>query len=295
MRNRFRNMMVGGATVVVGCWLTAVLMSGQAPPSAAGVQFPTGYKAPRAADGRPDLSGIYQALTTANIDIQDHEAQPGPHPELLGAYGGFPAGQGIVEGGEIPYRPDALAKKKQNVEKRMVASIPGEPDTVLSGDPELKCFMPGVPRMMYMPYAIHVFQTPGFVLMTSEFNNASRIVRMNWKEEAPIDSFMGWSRGHWEGETLVVDVTGFRDDNWFDRAGNHHSDALHVIERYTALSPYHLQYEATMEDPKVFTRPWKTSFPMYRRMEKNVQLMEYKCVPFVEELIYGRLVKKQSR
>lgn len=178
MRIRCRDVVIGGVTVVAGFWLTAMSMSGQAPAPPGSVQFPQTYKAPRAADRHPDLSGIYQAFTTANVDLQDHEAQPGPHPELLGAYGGFPAGQGIVEGGEIPYRPDALARKKEHFDKRMVASIPGGPDPAPYGDPELKCFMPGVPRMMYMPYPIHIFQTPGFVLITSEFNNASRIVRM---------------------------------------------------------------------------------------------------------------------
>ena len=100
---------------------------------------------------------------------------------------------------------------------------------------------------------------------------------------------MGWSRGRWEGDTLVVDVTDFNDQTWFDRAGNFHSDALHVVERYTAVSPYHLMYEVTIEDPKVFTRPWKMRMPLYRRFENDKQILEYKCVEFVEEQMYGHL------
>jgi hypothetical protein len=154
--------------------------------------------------------------------------------------------------------------------------------------------MPGVPRANYMPYPFQIVQSPQYILMSYEFASASRTIRMNSKEEAPVDSWMGWSRGHWEGETLVVDVTGFNDQTWFDRAGNYHSDALHVVERYTATSPNTLRYDVTLEDPKVFTRPWKMSMPLYRRMEKNAQLLEYKCVEFVEELLYGHLRKKPS-
>ena len=150
---------------------------------------------------------------------------------------------------------------------------------------------------MYMPYPLHIVQTPDTVLITHEFNGTSRIVRMDWEEESPVDNtfFMGWSRGRWEGETLVIDVTGLNDKNWFDRAGNFHSDAVHVVERLTAASPYHLVYEATIEDPKVFTRPWTIRFPLYRRMEGNIQLMEFKCQPFVEELVYGRYTKTSTR
>ena len=131
--------------------------------------------------------------------------------------------------------------------------------------------------------------------MAYEFASATRIVRMNWKQEAPTDSWMGWSRGRWEGDTLVVDVTGLREETWFDRAGDFHSDKLHVVERYTPMSPYHMMYEATIEDPKVFTRPWAISFPLYRRMEKNLQLLEFKCVPFTEELLYGKFRKPGAK
>jgi hypothetical protein len=144
-----------------------------------------------------------------------------------------------------------------------------------------------------MPYPFQIIQTPTHILMAYEYANASRTIYMTETEEAPNAFWMGWSRARWEGETLVVDVTGFNDQTWFDRAGNHHSDALRVVERYTRLGPDHLMYEATIEDPKTFTRPWKMSMPLYRRIEPNAQLGEYICVEFAEELMYGHL-RKQS-
>jgi hypothetical protein len=151
--------------------------------------------------------------------------------------------------------------------------------------------MPGVPRATYMPFPFQIVQTPKSILIAYEFASATRVIYMDSTEKSPADTWMGWSRGHWEGETLVVDATDFTDATWFDRAGDFHSDALHVVERYTATTPYHIQYEATIEDPKVFTRPWKISMPLYRRTDKNVQLMEFKCVEFAEPLIFRTLVR----
>jgi hypothetical protein len=244
-------------------------------------QTKTTYKAPRTADGRPDLNGIWQANNTAHWDLQDHSARQGP-VIALGAAFSIPAGQGVVEGNEIPYQPAALAKKKENQENW------------LKLDPEIKCYMPGIPRATYMPYPFQIVQTPTTILMAYEFASASRIIRMNSKEEAPVDSWMGWATGRWDGESLVVDVSGFNDQTWFDRAGNFHSEALKVTERYTPTSQDTLLYEATMEDPKVFTRPWKISMPLYRRVERNAQLLEYKCVEFVEELMYGHLRRRDK-
>ena len=247
----------------------------------------------RMADGRPNLNGIWQALVPANVNLEDHEAQAGPYTELMGAYSGEPAGQSVVEGGVIPYRPDALARRKQNFENRMKADLTRDDTWHDLGDPEMKCYMPGVPRATYQGFPFQIVQgSQDFLLMTYEFASATRIVRMNWKDEAPGDFWMGWSRGRWEGDTLVIDVTGQRKETWFDRAGNYHSEALRVTERYTLVSPYHLMYEATIDDPQTYTRPWKISFPLYRRMEKNVQLLEYKCQPFAEELLYGRFRRK---
>ena len=287
MRDRFFGVpsVVGFAAAVAIFGLAAVSDAGQGP-----AQFPS-YRAPRTADGHPDLNGVWQAFTTANWDIQDHEAQAGPHTELMGAYSAEPAGQGIVVGNEIPYQPWALAKKKENFAKRLTADLSRDDTWHETGDPEFKCYMPGVPRATYMPFPFQIVQGPGDILIAYEYASTTRTIRMNFNGEAPVDAWMGWSRGRWEGDTLVVDVTGLRAETWFDRTGNFHSDALHVVERYTPLSPYHLQYEATIEDPKVFTKPWKMSLTLYRRMEKNVQLLEFKCVPFTEDLLFGPFSK----
>ena len=237
------------------------------------------YKAPRAADGHPDLNGIWQAFTTANWDLQDHSQQPGTMWET-GSVGAEPPGQGVVEGGEIPYQPAALAKKKANFEKRR------------TDDPEAKCYMPGVPRANYMPYPFQMVQSPQGILFVYEFASANRFVNMGKPQEAGSDTWMGTNNGHWDGETLVVDVTGLNGLAWLDRAGDFTSDQLHVVERYTRVDPYHINYEATIEDPKTFTRPWKISMPLYRRVEKNAQLLDFKCVEFSEELLYGQFKKK---
>jgi hypothetical protein len=239
------------------------------------------YTAPRTADGKPDLSGIWQAVNTAEWDIQAHDAKAGPLV-VLGAVGGFPAGLGVVEDGPLPYRPEALARKREN-EANWLAL-----------DPVVKCFLPGLPRATYMPFPFQIVQSPQHVSFTYEFAFASRVVNIGMKSEAPVDSWMGWSSGSWDGDTLVVDVTGMVEDTWFDRAGDYHSDALHLTERYTPTSPNTLLYEVTVDDPKVYTRPWKMSMPLYRRMEKNMQLLEYNCVPYVEELMYGHLRKVRT-
>ena len=262
------------ASVGVGVLLKGSPVAGQGQPAA--------YKARRTADGKPNLNGIWQANTTANFDLQAHAAKPSP-VLAFGAAGAIPAGLGVVEGNEIPYKPEALAKKKANA------------DTWLTSDPEIKCFMPGVPRATYMPFPFQIVQTPTAVLLAYEFASATRVISMTGPVDTPVDSWMGYSAGRWEGETLVVDVKGFNDQTWFDRAGNYHSEALHVVERYTPTSADALLYEATIEDPKVFTRPWKISLPLYRRLEKNAQLLEFKCVEFVEELMYGHLRKQPSK
>ena len=240
------------------------------------------YKAPRTPDGKPDLNGIWQAMNTAHWDLEGHAAQAGPVAALGAAYA-VPPGLSVIEGGSIPYLPAAAAKRKENFEKR------------LAEDPEIKCYMPGVPRAAYMPYPFQIFQSSTSILMTYEFANAVRTIYMDNPGESPVDSWMGWSAGRWEGDTLVVDVTGFNDQTWFDRAGNFHSDALHVIERYTPTSLNTLNYEAVIEDPKVFSRPWKIGMPLYRHVEANAQLLEYKCVEFAEPVIWGPLRKKPSQ
>jgi hypothetical protein len=163
----------------------------------------------------------------------------------------------------------------------------------LTADPENKCFLPGVPRATYMPFPFQIVQTSSRILIPYEFANASRIIYMGNAPQSPVDTWMGHSVGRWEGDTLVVDVTSFNDLTWFDRAGNFHSDELHVVERYTPRSQDALNYEVVIEDPKVFSRPWKMSMPLYRRLEKNAQLLEFKCIEFAEELMYGPLRKSR--
>jgi len=300
MRTRFWRVItpLGFAVMIAVVWFSSLVGQQQAPAPRPAASAPANslpaYRAPRL-NGHPDLNGVWQAFVTANIDLEDHEAQAGPYTELIGEYSGWPAGQSIVEGGVIPYKPEALAKKRQNAANRIKADVSNDKNWHNLGDPEMKCYMPGVPRATYMPFPFQIVQgTSPYILIAYEYASTTRSIRMDWKEEAPTDTWMGWSIGHWEGETLVVDVTGQREETWFDRAGNYHSDQLHVVERYTPLSPYHMMYEATIEDPKVFTRPWKISFPLYRRMEKNVQLLEYKCVPFTEEMLYGKFKKGAS-
>ncbi len=239
-------------------------------------------RAPRTAAGHPDLNGIWEALNAANWDLEDHSAGPGTMWET-GAIGAIPAGQSVVEGGTIPYLPAALEKKKHNFENRR------------TDDPEAKCYMPGIPRANYMPYPFQIVQSPTDILFVYEYATANRLVNMGKPEEAGADSWMGTSNGHWEGATLVVDVTGLNGLAWFDRAGDFASDNLHVVERYTRTDRDHLTYEATIEDPKTFSRPWKISMPLYRRVEKNAQLLEFKCVPFAEELLYGKYKKQPSK
>jgi hypothetical protein len=237
---------------------------------------------PRAWDGHPDLDGVWEALNTANWDLEDHSPQPGTLWQT-GAIGAEPAGMSVVEGGTIPYKPEALTKKKDNFANRR------------TNDPEAKCYMPGIPRANYMPYPFQIVQSPQGILFVYEYSSANRLVNMGKPLEAGSDTWMGTNNGHWEGDTLVVDVTGLNGLAWFDRAGDYATDNLHVVERWTRTDRDHLQYEATIEDPKVFARPWKISMPLYRRVEKNAQILEFKCVEFAEELLYGKYTKQPEK
>jgi hypothetical protein len=280
------------AAAVAVATLSAVLWLGTG--TTAGQQA-QGYRAPRfAGTARPDLNGIWQALNTANYDIRPHAARPalavvsGPAGEVpaaavlaLGAIGGVPGGMGVVQGGEIPYQPWAAQKQRENFQN------------ALALDPEVKCYLPGVPRATYMPYPFQIVQTDSNILMAYEFASAARTIYMQNHQDPQLDSWMGWSNGRWDGDTLVIEVRGFNGQTWLDRAGNFHSDGLKVTERYTRTGPDHIQYEATMEDPKVFTRPWTIRMPLYRRVEPDAQLLDYKCVEFVEELVFGHLRKEQ--
>jgi hypothetical protein len=213
---------------------------------------------PRTANGNPDLSGVWEVLNTAAWDIRPHNADAG-----------IPGGLGVVEGGEIPYQTSALAQKKENFAERMTE------------DTDSKCYMPGVPRITYMPYPFRIVQTQNYVTILYEYIHLIRTIYTNGTMHPEgIDFWMGDSRGHWDTDALVVDVTNFNDRTWFDKVGDFHSDALHVVERYSFIDKDHLDYEVTIDDPKVFTRAWKMRMPIYRRIEENVRPLEYDCYAF---------------
>ncbi len=228
---------------------------------------------PRTADGKPDLQGIWQVRNTAAASVEDH-----------GASWGIAAGRGVIvdpADGKIPYRPEALKKRDENYKNRATA------------DPLGKCFLAGVPRINYLPFPFQIFQTPKFVAIAYEYDHATRTIPLDGsKHLEDIDFWMGDSRGHWDGDTLVVDVADLNEQTWLDLSGDFHSDATKVTERYTRTGPDILQYEATIEDPKVYTRPWKISMPLYRHTEKDFQLYEYECHDYLEEAQAGKDVKK---
>lgn len=250
-----RQRLVGSTRVAAAAALVfALAVSGTA-------QTAQTYTPPRTWDGQPDLQGVWQVLNTAAWNIQDHNAQLG-----------VPAGRGVVEGNELPYQPWALVKRNENRMDRRTA------------DPETKCYQPGVPRVTYLPFPFRIVQAPEQVTILYEYIHAVRNIYMNSEHpEGPIDWWMGDSRGRWAGNTLVVDAVHFTDQTWLDRSGNFHSEALHVVERYTRTGPDHILYEATIDDPKVFTRPWKMSMTLYRRQERNAELMEYECYMYALE------------
>ena len=287
MRNRLRTSIIAMAAAVAFIGVFFLRSSGQ------------GQRLARL-DGHPNFSGIWQALNEANWDLEAHAArpgfltQPGVHPLAevpaapalaLGAAGSVPGSIGVVEGGAIPYQPWALAQKKDNQEHW------------LNRDPEVKCFLTGVPRSMYLPHPFQIAQGGKKIEIQFAYSSSGRTIHLEKVDPLPDDTYNGFSVGRWEGDTLVVDTTGFNGKTWFDRAGNFASDALKVTERFTPAGNLNdmfvLRYEATVDDPKVFTRPWKISMPLYRRVEPNAQLMEFRCIEFVEELTFGHLRRQQ--
>jgi hypothetical protein len=283
-----------GVAAAIGILVVIAIFSLFGRPTESQAQAP---QIPRlAGTPHPNLSGVWQALNEANWDLEGHAARaarvlyPGvpngsPVPAApvlaLGATGGIPGSLGVVEGGQIPYKPDALAKKKDNFEHS------------LERDPEVKCLLPGVPRATYLPYPFQMTQSNTKVMIAYGYSNAGRTVHLDAVDAPGIESWMGHSVGKWDGDTLVVDVTELNDHTWFDRAGNFHTADMHVVERYTPISPNHIMYEATIEDPAVFTGPWKIKMPLYRRLEDQARVFEYRCVEMTEELVYGHLRKTQ--
>jgi hypothetical protein len=288
MFRRFRGTSVvakGAAGLVVGILAAAIPVAGQAP---------TPYKGQRSPynDGHPNLDGIWQALNSADWDLEDHEMAPGGFGPGGGAIAAQPPGRSVVEGGTIPYLPGALAQKKKNFEVRRMVD-PFNRETL--GDPELKCYSVGIPRAVYVPQPFQILQTPRYVTMVYQYAEQYRRIRMGNPTEPPVDSRMGWGNARWDGESLVVHTEGFVSDVvWLDRAGNYASGQMKVDERFTLTGPDHMAYEATITDPKVFSRPWKIQMPLYRLKDANAELLDYRCVPLTEELLYGGLVKKTT-
>lgn len=251
------------------------------------------YEPPRIANGKPDFNGVWQVLNTANDNLEPHAAQaalalregpvvPVPAKEVvaLGAVGAVPAGLGVVQGGTIPYKRQALARRDENRANW------------LQSDPEIKCYLPGIPRATYMGFGFQILQNSDNLMFSYEYAGAVRNVHLSDPGPAPIDSWMGQSWQRWEGDTLVIETTGFNGQTWLDRAGNYHSDQLKVTERFTRTSDHTMNYEATLEDPTVYTRPWTIRMPIYRRVPPDDRLLQFNCVEFVEELLYGHLRKE---
>ncbi len=231
-----------------------------------------------AATSQPDLSGIWQAVNTAHWNVEGHTAKKMPVTGVIGAYGGMLAGTSVVVGGEIPYRADALAAREVN--QADWANL----------DPAAKCYIPGIPRQTYMPAPFQILQTDSEIFIAYEWGSNSRSIFMDRPgTSAPLPSWMGYSLGRWEGGTLIVDVTSQMTDTWFDAAGNYHSGSLHVEERYRMIDENHIEYQALITDPEVFTEPWTIRMPLYRRIEEDARLLEYKCIEYAEDLLYDHL------
>ena len=259
----------GGATaalVATALAVAAQAQRGATTPRTPAAQVASAYNGPRSADGKPDLNGIWQVLGTAHWNLEAHSAIEG-----------VPAGLSLVEGGTIPYQPWALAKRNENFQNRLTA------------DPLRKCYMPGVPRATYLPFPFEITQTPKHIGIAYEFAHATRTIFLDGTPHMEdLDFWMGDARGRWEGDTLAVDTVSLGDRTWFDQAGNFHSDALKVVERFTPIDSSHINYEVTLEDAKVFTRPWKVSMIIYRRLEKNLELLDYECAEHVYQKLFKR-------
>ena len=250
--------------------------------AAAATMLPNSLQAKDKADparigGHPNLNGIWQAMNSADWNLEAHSAEQLKDFWRLGAFGAIPAGQSVVVGGTIPYKPEAIKKRDEN--------RAGWP----KADPEAACYLPGIPRATYMPYPFQIVQGTGDILFVYAYASANRLVNMDKVVEPPIDTWMGESNGKWDGDTLVITTTGLNDRTWLDRAGNYHSPAMKVTERFKPIDRNHIDYEATIEDPEVFTKPWTIKMPLYRNVEENAELLDFKCVPFTEKLIYGDL------
>ena len=262
--------------------LTAVIAAATFAAAPSSAQQPAARPARIA--NQPNLNGIWQAMNSANWNLEAHSAEKLDDFWELGSLGAIPAGLSVIDGdGKIPYTPEALAQRDEN--------RAGWPKS----DPETNCYLPGIPRATYRPFPVQIVQGGGNILFVYSYASANRLVNMGEPIVPPVDTWMGQSNGRWDGDTLVVETTGFNGMTHLDRAGNHHSSALKVTERFTPVSENHLQYSATLEDANTYSRPWTISMPLYRHIEPNAQILEFKCVPFVEELLYKDLELPQQQ
>jgi hypothetical protein len=230
--------------------------------------------------GKPNLNGIWQVMNTANWNLEPHDASQAPvAPEKLGAIGAIPAGLGVIAEGKIPYLPAALEQRETN---RKSAPLT---------DPEAACYLPGIPRATYMDHPFQIVQAQdGDILMSYEYDAARRVVRMQKVEVPPIDTWMGTSYGAWEGDTLKVVTLSQNGSTWLDRAGNYLSPTATVTERFTMKDHDHITYTVKIEDPSVYSKPWNMSMTLYRNVEPKAQLLDFRCVPFADLLLYGDLL-----
>jgi len=273
MRNRFIGAIVTTATLLLTVSIVRGQQAAQAPQAS-----PAQLDRPARISGRPNFNGIWQAMNNANWNLEAHSAEALKDFWQLGAIGAIPAGQSVVRGGAIPYLPQAAKKRNENRAKWPAS------------DPEAKCFMLGVPRVTYHNMPFQIFQGNNDLLMVYPFAAAQRVIYMKDHSEAPVDSWMGKSNGTWQGDVLVVTTSSLNGQQWLDRADNHYSNKVKVTERFTLLGPNHIWYEATLEDPQTFSRPWTIEMPLYRLVDKNAQLLEHKCVPFADMLLYQDLL-----
>lgn len=280
---------------------TAIMLAGSSVALARGPANSGAKSAASAAriGGHPNFNGIWQVINTANYNLEPHDAAPSPAAQdQLGALSAIPAGLGVVDGDTIPYKPEALAKRNEN---RAAGPM---------GDPEAACYLPGIPRATYINMPFQIIQAhDGDMLFAYEYDAANRVIQMKPVEVPPIDTWMGTSFGAWEGDTLKV-VTLAQNPGevminkapgtkpgvtWLDRAGNYITGTATVTERFKMIDRDHMMYEATIEDPSIYTKPWKISMPLYRRIEPNAQLLDFRCVPFADMLIYGDLYADKDK
>ena len=264
-------------------WVRALTIAAAIAVTASAAAAQAQLDRPARISGHPNFNGIWQAMNAAYWNLEGHSAEGLSNFWQLGAIAAIPAGQSVVRGGTIPYKAEALAKRNENRAKWP------------ANDPEAKCYMLGVPRVTYHNMPFQIFQAEGDLLMVYPFAPANRIIYMTDRTELPVDSWMGKSMGAWDGDVLVVTTKWQNGESWLDRAGNYASSKLTVTERFRLLSPNHLLYEATLDDPQTFTQPWTIEMPLYRMIDQQAQLLEHKCVTFADGLLYQDLINKDSK